>query len=64
MSHNESQVIWAVVLVESGIPTLVEAYGDEETARTRADTLREDINLDYDEVGVFEVETGTPSTDF
>ncbi len=64
MTFKEAKVIWAVVLVESGIPTLVEAYRDEETARTRANTLREDINPDYDEVGVFEVEIGTSSTDF
>jgi hypothetical protein len=55
-------MIWVVVLVESGIPTLVEAYWDEETARTQAELLRQEINPDYDEVGVFEVEIGTPAT--
>jgi hypothetical protein len=60
---NESKAIWVVVLVQSGIPTLVEAYEDEETAKNREEVLREDIRPDYDETGVFEVEIGVPSSD-
>ncbi len=41
-AHN-SQIIWLVVLVESGIPTLVEAYPGEEDAVTREQFLRNTI---------------------
>lgn len=58
MTPNEVSVIWTVVLVQSGIPVLVEAYRDEATARSREEILRQDINPDYDEVGIFEVELG------
>jgi hypothetical protein len=63
MSHNESETIWVVVLVESGIPTLVEAYRDEDTARQREEILSEDVNPDYDEIGIFEVQIGVQSQD-
>lgn len=61
MSNQGSEVVWVIVLVESGIPTFVEAYRDEETARRREEFLRKDINLDYDETGVFEVEIAVQS---
>ena len=50
-----SQTIWVVVLVESGVPTLVEAYLTEEDAAIREQFLRDAMRLDYDETGVFEV---------
>ncbi|MBN1891012.1 MAG: hypothetical protein JW850_23650 [Thermoflexales bacterium] len=56
MTNEGKQNIWVVVLVESGIPTLAEAYRDEASARAREQSLREDMSLDYDEVGLFEVE--------
>jgi hypothetical protein len=49
-----SQTIWVVVLVESGVPTLVEAYLTEEDAAIREQFLRDAMRLDYDETGVFE----------
>ena len=61
-SQQKDKVIWVVVLVESGVPTLAEAYFDEETAKIREQTLRKDIRLDYDEVGLFEVEIGKPDS--
>lgn len=60
MSCN-SQTIWVVVLVESGIPTLVEAYPTEDDATIREQFLRDAINFDYDETGVFEVKIGMES---
>jgi hypothetical protein len=53
--------IWVVVLVESGIPTHVEAYLTESDAAIREQSLRSTINFDYDETGVFEVEIGNAS---
>jgi hypothetical protein len=64
MSNKKSQVVWAVVLVESGIPVMAEAYRDENTARLREQSLRNGIRPDYDEIGVFEVEIGTQSKDY
>jgi hypothetical protein len=61
MTPNESPTIWIVVLVQSGIPTVVEAYWDKETAWAREEILRQDIKPDYDEVGIFEIEIGTPN---
>lgn len=49
------KTIWVVIEVESGIPALVEAFGDEGAAERRADDLRADINPEDDEVAVFEV---------
>ncbi len=57
-----SQIMWVVVLVESGIPTLVEAYLTEEDAVTREQFLQNAMNLDYDATGVFKVKTGMEST--
>lgn len=59
---KNSQTIWVVVLVESGIPTLVEAYPIQEIAAIREQLLRSTTNCDYDETGIFEVEIGGEST--
>jgi hypothetical protein len=58
VSFEKNEIVWVVVLVLSGIPVLAEVYLDEETAQTREQFLREDINLDYDETGIFEVRMG------
>ena len=55
MSYQQNKMIWVVVLVESGIPVLVEAYSDQRQANIREQFLRQDINPDYDEVGLFEI---------
>ncbi len=53
-----SQTMWVVVLVESGIPTLVEIYSIEDDAATREQFLQNAMNVDYDATGVFEVKIG------
>ena len=58
---GNSPTIWVVVLVETGIPTLVETYLTERDAAIREQFLRNTINFDYDETGVFEVEIGVES---
>ena len=60
MSKN-SPTIWVVVLVQSGIPALVEAYLTESEAAIREQSLRNAMRLDYDEAGVFEVDIGVES---
>lgn len=46
---------WAVVKVESGIPVTVEVYLKWEDAKKREKYYRENMNLDNDETGVFEL---------
>ena len=60
-AHN-SQITWVVVLVESGIPTLVEAYPIKEDAVTREQFLQNTMNSDYDATDVFKVKIGAEST--
>ena len=55
MTQQQDNLVWVVVLVESGVPALVEAYSNEREAVLRKRFLRQDINLDYDEVNLFEI---------
>jgi len=54
MIHDQPELLWIVVKVESGIPVLVEAYRDWQSAERRAQLLRTDMNPENDETGVFE----------
>jgi hypothetical protein len=63
MNHEESDVVWVVVLVISGVPDSVEVYRDQKSALAREKAWRKDLRPDYDEVGVFEVEIGVQSPD-
>lgn len=56
MAEQQLEPIWVVVSVESGIPVTVEAYDQRESAEKRELLLREDMNPDNDETGVFEVQ--------
>lgn len=56
MRHEQPKPIWVVVSVESGIPVTVEAYHKREFAEKREQLLREDMNPDNDESGVFQVQ--------
>ena len=47
---------WIVVEVHSGIPISVKAFQDQELATEYSETLRKNLNLDNDEVGIFEVD--------
>jgi hypothetical protein len=63
MSYEDGDVVWVVVLVISGVPDTVEVYRDQKSALARERVWRQDLRPDYDEVGVFEVEIGVPSSD-
>ena len=56
---KEPERVWVVVVVESGIPVLIEAHHDEKTAKRREKHFRKDMREDYDAVGVFEVAIGS-----
>ena len=47
---------WIVVEVNSGIPVEVQAFSNQETAIKYLESLRENLNLDNDEAGIFEVD--------
>ena len=47
--------LWIVVKVESGIPTVVEAYRSRQSAEREERFLRENMHPENDETGVFEV---------
>lgn len=55
--QSRPSLIWVVVKVESGIPTLVKAYQDRQSAVIREHLLRNSIHPENDETGIFEVQT-------
>lgn len=58
MPEEQSEPLWIVVKVESGIPVTVEAYRDGLTAETREQSLRWCMHPENDETGIFEVQIG------
>ncbi len=56
MPREQPELLWAVVKVESGIPVMVEAYRDRQSAKTRDLSLRKDMHPENDEAGVFEIQ--------
>jgi len=48
--------IWILVEVSKGIPVSVEAFTDRQSAEIRETQLRQQLNLDNDETGIFPVE--------
>ena len=62
MVKEQTELLWAVVKVESGIPVVVEAYRDRQSAEMREQSWRKDMHPENDETGVFEIqiEDATP----
>jgi hypothetical protein len=60
-AKQPDRLLWIVVKVDSGIPVMVEAYPDEQSAKTRERSLRRDMHPENDETGVFEVQIGHPA---
>jgi hypothetical protein len=58
MAENQLEIIWVVVKVESGIPVMVEAYHDGQSAELRNQFLRLNMHPENDETGVFEIQIG------
>jgi hypothetical protein len=53
---KQIELLWVVVKVESGIPVMVEAYGNKESAKMREQSLRKYMHPENDETGVFEIQ--------
>ena len=58
MSQKQPELLWVVVKVESGIPVMVEAYRDKQSAEIRDQSLRKYMHPENDETGVFEIQIG------
>jgi len=52
---RELDALWVVVIVESGIPVIVEAYRNIQHAKIREKFWRKHMHPENDETGVFEV---------
>lgn len=55
ISRKQIELLWVVVKVESGIPVMVEAYDNEESAKMREQSFRKYMQPENDETGIFEV---------
>lgn len=58
MAQKQSDLLWVVVKVESGIPVTVEVYRDKQLAEMRERSLRTCMRPDDDEIGLFELQIG------
>ena len=56
--REQPETLWVVVKVESGIPVIVEAYRDKQSAEAREQYLRKCMHPENDETGVFEIQIG------
>ncbi len=54
MKRNQTNQVWVVVDVKSGVPVRAEVFADEGSAKKRERKLRAEMRKDYDEVGLFE----------
>ena len=48
--------IWILVEVRSGIPLKVKAFTEKELAIVEETKIREQLNLENDETGIFQIE--------
>lgn len=51
---KQTNQVWVVVEVGSGVPVLAEVFADKVSAKKRERKLRAEMRQDYDEVGLFE----------
>ena len=55
MKTKQSDEVWVVVDVRSGVPVQAEAFADRNVAERRHRKLRREMRQDYDEIGLFQV---------
>ena len=56
ITKTSTKIAWIVVEVHSGIPINVKAFQNQEIATEYLESLRKNLNLDNDEVGIFEID--------
>ncbi len=55
LGEMEMKQLWILVEVRSGIPASVQVFENEELAQSREQELRNSVNLENDETGIFAV---------
>ena len=55
--QEQSESLWVVMKVESGIPVMVQACLDRQCAQMREQVLRQHMHPENDETGVFEIQS-------
>ena len=55
MQRNEIPNLWIVVQVHHGFAADVRAYRSERAARQKQRTWSKEMNLDYDDIGIFKI---------
>jgi hypothetical protein len=55
MSNKVDNFSWVVVEVRSGIPVSVKAFLEYKLAEEYSETLRQNMNLESDETGIFPI---------
>ena len=56
MPRKKKQKLWIAVKVERGLPVEVKPYRSKTSAIRRERLWRKQMNIDYDDTGVFAVE--------
>jgi hypothetical protein len=56
MNPNSHEKLWVVVEVESGIAVDAKAYRNETSARRRMSDRRSALNLEEDDIQIFQVQ--------
>ncbi len=54
-SGKDARRLWVVLKVEHGVPVMIDAYRDKRSARRREEFLRQHMQPDVDQVGLFEI---------
>jgi hypothetical protein len=52
----DSKKLWILVEVHRGIPDSITVFKSEQSALSHGKKMRAEMNLDYDETGLFEVD--------
>ena len=63
MIPAQSESIWVLVYVRRGIPATVEAFYDGAEAQERENVIRQNINVNDDETGLFHININHHTTD-
>lgn len=62
MKRKNREVVWVVVYVHEGVIYDVEAYRDRKSAESREKFYQKEYNPEEDDLDLYEVELGVPST--
>ena len=55
--ENKEQVVWVAIFIWRGFPVKAKGYRSRELAEEQEEIWRKEMNPDYDETGVLQLET-------